>query len=153
MDIEKVKQGLKLLDEGMRLLGAGPMDYYAQRLVGCYEFLLTLAPHQPGDRVRLIDTPVITERESWGWLGGKHFLVKGAIAVVHSVEANFDGFSYFLKFEDDSWINSYTKEVNPRPPKERDIYGFREKWIEKTPDSACPNNGSGNGIHFSNGEA
>lgn len=135
MDIEKVRAGLKLLEQGMAMLGGGPMDYYCRRLTECYDYLLTLAPHKIGDRVRLTDTPVINERESWGWLGAKHFLVKGAIATVVSVDAHGDGFSYGLEFEHDSWINSYTKEVNPRPPKERDVYGFKGRWIEGLRDN------------------
>lgn len=136
MDIEKVKSGLKLLDQGMRQLGAGPMDFYANRLVECYEFLLTLAPHKVGDRVRLVDAPPINERDSWGWMHAKHFIVKGAIAVVAWVEADGEGFSYFLQFDDDSWINTHTKAINPRPPTDRGTYGLRGKWLE-----GCHHNG------------
>lgn len=136
MDIEKVKEGLKLLDQGMRQLGAGPMDFYCRQLTECYEYLLTLAPHQVGDRVRLVDAPDINERDSWGWMHAKHFIVKGAVATVAHVEADGEGFSYFLQFEDDSWINSYTKRINPRPAKDRGTYGFRGKWLERLPVSA-----------------
>jgi len=138
MNIEKVKEGLALIDRGMGILGSGPVDYYASRLVECYEFLLTLAPHKVGDRVRLTDTPTINAKESWGWLGDKHFLIKGAVATVFSVEADGNGFFYGVQFDADSWINSYTKVVNPRPPKERHVFNFSARWLEQANAHSAP---------------
>lgn len=64
-------------------------------------------PFKVGDRVRLTRTPEITTEKSWGWIGSKHFLMKGALATVADVDYRADGkcFEYLLKFDDDSWID------------------------------------------------
>lgn len=128
MNTDRVKEGFSLLQEGMKILQHGPLDYYVRRLTGAYEFLLTLAPHKVGDHVRLMRTPEISDKKAWGWICGKHFLIEGAEAVVKGVEADSEGFSYDLTFEDDSWIDS-DKVEHPREPEDRGVFRFRQDWI------------------------
>lgn len=68
-------------------------------------------PFKVGDRVQLTKTPVINEAESWGWMGFKHFLVEGALATVQARSFYKGKFRFDLCFDDESIIDSYTKEV------------------------------------------
>ncbi len=138
MNIEKVKEAFKLIEQGMGMLSGGPLDYYIRRLTGSYDFLLTLSPFKMGELVQLADTPIINARDSWGWMPYKHFLVKGSVARVASIEADCDGFSYGLEFLEHSWINQHTKAVNPVPQKERGEFWFKQRWIEPHGHSANP---------------
>lgn len=136
MDIQKVKEAFSTIRVGIRMLDGGPMDYYLDKLAGCYELLISrFAPFKIGEKVFLRRTPSISESKSWGWLGGKHFLVKGAIAEVRDIDAESDGFYFFIAFDDDSWIESHTKKVHPRPPKNRGIYRFYERELASAPTS------------------
>lgn len=101
MNIPRIKRGLDLIDEGLGVLANGPRDYYIRTLCECYEYLLTLAPHKVGDRVRLKATPEISESKNWGWLVGKDILKKGAVGTVREIFAYGDGFRYTLEFKDD----------------------------------------------------
>lgn len=88
------------------------------------------APFRVGDRVRLTETPEISDKVSWGWLGGKHFLVKGALATVREVNVRDDQFLVGLIFDDDSWVDRDGKR-HPVAEKERGAYTFRERFIER----------------------
>jgi len=101
VDIKRIKNGLDLIDQGLEMLANGPRDYYIRTLCECYEYLLTLAPHQVGDRVCLKATPEISEHKNWGWRVGKDFLKKGAIGTVREIFAYGDGFRYSLEFKPD----------------------------------------------------
>lgn len=114
MDTKKIRHALDLIDQGLQVLSSGPRDYYIRTLCECYDYLLTLAPHQVGDNVRLLATPEISESKNWGWLLGKDFLKKGTIGTVREVFAYGDGFWYSLEFK-------------PDPGR---LYGFGAKEVE-----------------------
>lgn len=116
IDVDRVRRGLDLLDKGLLELSSGPRDYYIRTLLECYEYLLTLAPHKSGDRVRLKATPEISESQNWGWLIGKHFLKKGAVGTVREIRAYGDGFYYSLEFAQD-------------PGR---LYGFKAREVERS---------------------
>lgn len=133
MNSKEILEAACLIKQGMRMLDRGPLEYYLERLTRCYDFLLTLAPFQPGARVMMAETPVINEKESWGWIGSKHFLVRGAQAIVRAVHADRDGFSYDVEFDDDSWVDHHTNEIHLRKPEERDVFRFAAKWLVQPP--------------------
>lgn len=116
IDVDRVRRGLDLIDKGLLELSSGPRDYYIHTLLECYEYLLTLAPHQSGDRVRLTITPKISEGQNRGWLVGKHFLKKGAVGTVREIRAYGDGFVYSLEFAQD-------------PGR---LYGFKAREVERS---------------------
>jgi hypothetical protein len=128
MNIDKIIEGYSLVKKGIGILDGGDLDFYIRRLTDNYKFLLTLAPHQIGDRVMLAETPEITPTQRWGWMGAKHFLVKGAKATVKEVEADGREFGYMLEFDDDSWIDS-GNEVHLSPPGSRGAYCFAPKFV------------------------
>lgn len=135
MNIENIKEGAALIQAGMAKLAHGPLDYYLRNLAACYEFLLTFAPYQPGDRVRLTKTPEISDRERWGWLRAKHFMKTGALARIVSVSSDGQGFDYGLEFDEDSYLDRRTNTVHPNPPGERGIYGLTAEWFERLPST------------------
>lgn len=135
MNVDNVKEGVALIQQGMSKLARGPLDYYLRNLTACYEFLLTFAPYQPGDRVRLTKTPEISDRERWGWLRAKHFMKAGAIAQIVSVSSDGHGFDYGLVFDEDSWMDRRTNTIHPNPESERGIYGLTAEWFEKLPST------------------
>ena len=84
-------------------------------------------PFQVGQLVRLNKTPEITQEKRWGWMCGKHFLIKGAAATIET-RSFYDGrFVFGLLFQDDSWI-SYDGKINPHT--EKHIYSFGQSWLE-----------------------
>lgn len=87
-------------------------------------------PFKVGDKVKLTRTPEITETKAWGWMGSKHFLVKGAVATVREIDYRSESncFEYWLEFDNDSFINSITKEVVPIVA--RKLFVFLEKDVE-----------------------
>lgn len=130
IDIDNVKTAVAMIRGGLEKLNH--VDWHLTKLIGCYELLLTrFAPYQRGDKVVLTETPVITEHHSWGWLGGKHFLIAGAVAEVRGVEVEPDGFLFYLAFDNDSWIDPHTREVHYRSPADRSLYRFSEKVLQK----------------------
>lgn len=127
MDIETVKKGFKLMEDGMRILGGGPLDFYVRKLTECYDLLISrYAPFKIGERVILTKTPEIGSVDRWGWLGSKHFLIKGAVGSVTFVEADGDGFRFSVVFDDDSWIDHHGVK---QPTKEKGHFGFREDYL------------------------
>lgn len=130
MNIDNVKEGVDLIQQGMSKLSHGPLDYYLRTLVACYDFLLTLAPYQPGDRIRLTKTPEISEKERWGWYGARHFLKAGVTGQIVDVAADGGGFSYGIVFDGETWVESFTGRVHAYPPEGRHKYGFTADWFE-----------------------
>jgi hypothetical protein len=127
MNNEDVKKGFDLIRQGMSILNNGPLDYYVRRLTECYDLLVTrFAPFKVGDRIELTTTPVINDRERYGWLGSKHFLVEGAVATVAAVDVDGDGFSFGLHFDNDSWIDHHGQK---QPTMQKGMYFFRESWV------------------------
>ena len=127
-DVESVRQGAKLIREGMAKLNNGPLDYYLTELTDCYQLLIDrFSPYKVGQRVMLKETPEISLEKSWGWMTGKHFLVKGSIAKVATISASGRGFSYGLHFEKETWIDREGKE---QPVDRPGLYLFHEDAIK-----------------------
>ena len=83
-------------------------------------------PYQIGERVMLVKTPVINAKESWGWLGAKHFLIQGATATVHQREFYDGRFIFGLYFDDETWIDHKGKK---QPVDSPGMYMFGESWL------------------------
>jgi len=115
-DLENVKFSLKDIFESLKKAE----EYRAG--------LLSRSPLQVKDRAILIETPVINDKESWGWLGAKHFLIKGAMATVKEVDFYKGKFIFGLKFDDDSWIDQ-DNVVHKRD--KNSLYFFSEQWVLK----------------------
>lgn len=134
MDIARIKKAASLVSEGMDMFRGGPLSYYLENLAAAYDAVTTqYAPFKVGERVKLASTPDINEKDSWGWLGAKHYLVKGSGGTVKEVSYGTKGFQFYVSFDDESWIDSRTGEVNPTP--HQHTYHFKEEWLRAERDS------------------
>jgi hypothetical protein len=88
-------------------------------------------PYQVGQMVQLNKTPEVTEEKSWGWLGAKHFLIKGAAARVATREFYDGRFVFGLHFQDESWMDY---QGHKQPVSKAGLYCFSESWLEKFVD-------------------
>lgn len=138
MDLKTVREGFELMERGMRKLNGGPLDYYITRLTNCYQLLLDkYAPFQIGDRVVLTETLEI--KPDSGWYSYRHFLVKGAIGIVREVDADTDGFSAGIEFEDESWIPDFDSpsqgivKGTKVPIKDKHQFWLHERHLVKIP--------------------
>lgn len=107
--------------------------------------LFARAPFKVNDRVRLTKTPIITETKSPGWMGAKHFLVKGAMATVRYVDYIDGHFCAGVVFDEESFIHPHTKVVTPIELEGRHTFTFWEGDIDMpmprpsgTPDRSTP---------------
>jgi hypothetical protein len=70
-----------------------------------------------------------------GWQSLKHFLIRGALAVVKTIDCGPKGFSIQVEFNDESWIKedfaTKTKEVVPMAPDRKHLYGFSDTVFVK----------------------
>ena len=127
-DVEPVREGARLIKEGMAKLVNGPLDYYLEELSACYELLITrFSPHKLGDIVALKCTPRIDGSHAGGWMRGKHFLVQGARARVAKVTASGNGFTYGLHFEGETWKD---RDGVEHQMDKASLYMFHEKELE-----------------------
>jgi hypothetical protein len=106
-------------------------------LTGAYDLLLSprFAPFQVGDTVILTKDAKI-DRPDHGWQCSKHFLIKGAVGKMISVEVDQSGFSGYVQFENDSWINPTTQKEVLRAPKDRGNFTFHEDYLVRAPQAS-----------------
>lgn len=129
MNTDNVKEAAVLLTKAMQLLQRGPLDFYLKEISGAIEYCKEhYSPFRIGDEVILCSTPEINENH--GWTSCKHFLVKGARAIVQEVDLGSKGFTYKVIFEDESWINR-DKEVVKTEDGHRHTFGFSERYLVK----------------------
>ncbi len=103
--------------------------YYPDQMYEYAKALFTrFCPFKENQLVRLTKTPLITEETAYGWLGCRHFLVEGAIARVASVDYVDGKFACQVTFETQSWINSETKKLMPKP--HGSLFSFSEDYLE-----------------------
>jgi len=137
--VDAAEQLNKYHQEAEKLIGRYPATYFFEKMRG-YAIALfdKYAPFRPGDRVMLTKTPEITAEKSWGWMGAKHFLVRGALATVYQMDYIDGRFIAGCQFDDDSWISDHDKQLHAIV--EKGIYTFGEDYLkvvgslEKAPD-------------------
>jgi len=102
-----------------------------RHLLDCADAAYKLSPFKEGDRVRLVKTPHISPYERHGWMGAKHYLVKGSRAVVREVSIYSGSYSYAVSFPDESWISRLVAENGKlhHQPQTRN-YAFKGDWLE-----------------------
>lgn len=85
--IEACEKINKLQQEATSVLNRFPDSFFFEKIKGYAEALFErFAPFREGDRVMLVKVPEINEKNSWGWMGAKHFLVYGAKGTVKCVD-------------------------------------------------------------------
>ena len=122
IDLKDMIEGVKKIEEASH----GNLQHWRFVLEAADSIWLR-CPFRVDQRVQLTETPKITPTESWGWLGSKHFLVKGALATVRERDFYKGVFSFGLFFDDETWMDSFTKKLNPVDRK--GLYYFGERWL------------------------
>ena len=120
-DIKDMLDGIKKLEEASH----GNLQHWRYVLESA-NTIWQKCPYQIGDRVMLVKTPVINEKESWGWLCAKHYLIQGAIATVHQREFYQGKFVFGLYFDDETWIDLNGNKNKPDRP---GMLMFGESWF------------------------
>jgi hypothetical protein len=130
-NVDAITEGVKLIEQGMRRLSGGPLDYYLKQLVKARELLLTrFAPFKVGDRIILWHTPII-EPES-GWYCSRHFLVAGSLGTVKESDCDGEGrLRFYVEFDNETWID-YDGKEQPVISKHRFCF-FEQQLILEQP--------------------
>lgn len=106
-----------------------PQEYFYKKMIGYTEALFEkFSPFRVGDKVMLAETPEINEATSWGWLGSKHFLVKGAVGNVVAVDYADDEFFVVVEFDNETW-KDHNGGLNA--PREKHGFCFASTWFHK----------------------
>lgn len=125
-DIKKAYDAIRLIKEGVDQFYSYNFKYNLDKLLDCHELLLTkYAPFKINDKVVLTKTPDINEKDSWGWMHARHFLIKGAKGIVVEFDVSKRGFSAGVLFEEESWID-HRGVLTLYKPVERHQYWFHE---------------------------
>src|ERR1035437_2287482 len=95
------------------------LKYSIERVEDFTKALFGYAKFKVGDIVQLKETPVINEKEAWGWWGYRDILVKGAKAKVEEVDHYKGIFRYSLTI---------------LHPKEKGLFTFSEDKLELAGD-------------------
>lgn len=75
------------------------VSYAIDKLEEYRKALFSYAKFKVGDFVKLAITPNINDKENWGWIGYKDYLVKDAVGVVEDVDYYKGYFRYGLIFK------------------------------------------------------
>jgi len=109
-EIEKIEKSLlELNDWAERKPSTHEFKWYIERIKEYRDALFMYAKFKVGNVVCLNKTPIINEKESWGWIGYKDILIKGAVAIVDSVDFYEGRFRYSLRFKK---IGGFTFDEN-----------------------------------------
>lgn len=131
---EVVDAALDLVSDLAKKMGANnhhEWGWHFPRYRAFAKALFERSPIKKGARVRLTKTPDINEKDSWGWLGAKHFLVAGAMATVADVDFSKGKFSAGLVFDDESWLPNFGEHAGkPQPVTRPSQYWFSESSFE-----------------------
>jgi hypothetical protein len=128
-DLMSVATKIRAIHAALGTNGSHDIYYWIEQAATIFD----LAKWKVDDRVELATTPDINEKESWGWMGYKHFLIEGAKATVRTVEFQSGHFQYALRFDDDSWIDH--EGVRHPAPEPLGVFYF---WESKLRAARCP---------------
>jgi hypothetical protein len=132
-DVEKYASEIKELykcaedfkNKVNRAMG-GSFSWGVEQVIDSYLSMFDrFCPYKIGDRVQLKSTCKIPD--SSGWYTSRHFLTKGSKAIVRDRGYSDGQFSFFLEFDDESWID---EKGNVRPVISKHVFGFGEHSIE-----------------------
>lgn len=119
----------KLVDAATTIRSLHQIEYELGRLRQYRDALMDKCPYQPGMRVMLNRTPIITPQKSWGWMGYRDRLVQGAIGKVMGLDWNTDRKDWTLgvKFEglEVGPFSMASKWFSPAPPPKPERCGCR----------------------------
>lgn len=92
--------------------------------------LFSFCQLQPGDIAVLVNVPVISETESWGYLGAKHLFVIGANVEIVSLDYCEKQFVVGFMFKHETWIDLLTLEE--KLVSDRSVYSLPANKFRKS---------------------
>lgn len=126
--IEQVGKMFSKVDDFIRHFPSENITWYMAKLQEYANGLFERSPFQKGGRVRLTKTPEINSKVSWGWLGAKHFLVKGAQGTIKTIDYQDGKFRVGVLFDNETWKSSLDNKTYP--VKDKSIFLFNEDSLE-----------------------
>lgn len=122
---DKIIEGLSRINEGIRCLSGGPLEYYLERVDEVFtEFFKRCAPFKEGDVVEIIKEIDFTEAH--GWRCSKHFLQVGCRGVVREVDFYKGKFQAAVEMRNQTFFNSKGEEL---PVRNKHLYCFNEDKV------------------------
>jgi hypothetical protein len=105
--VERMKDGLAKIADGIAALNCGPAHFTLEVLFAAYYALVNdYARYKVGQRVALRATPTSATKPDSGWWSCRHFLVPDNPATVQRVWCDSDGrLRYDVEFDRETWIN------------------------------------------------
>lgn len=92
----RILEGVEKLNEGSKILSQGPLSFYMEELLACFDLLINrFSPYKVGDKVILNYTPVV---EGTGWSCFKGKLEKGIEGEVKEIGCGKGGLRYQVVF-------------------------------------------------------
>jgi len=83
-------------------------------------------PYKVGEEVELNQTLKVDDT---GWRDCKHFLIEGATAVIIVRDFRDGKFRFYVKFNDDSWVDCRTGQINLREESQRRLFLLSEEFL------------------------
>lgn len=126
MDAKATKEALKNISKAIHRINSSEFEWNLDILIAAHEMLIERsAPFKVGQRVQLVKD--VDCSDAPGWKCSEHFLKKGAMATVDSVEVRKEKrFAYYLIFDNETWLS----DQGPKPVSQRHAYCFGESSIE-----------------------
>lgn len=108
---EQIKNFKKFIDIASELFGQSINGYNeALSILEESEYIFELSKFKENQIVKLNKTPIIDEKNSWGWIGFKHFLIEGATGVIKDIRIHKGKFQYGIQFDNDSYLDYISKK-------------------------------------------
>jgi len=124
--VERMKTGVKHIQQAQDIFARGPLDYYLMKLVEHSEALLTrFAPIKKGDRAIIVKKI----KCEFGWAGSEKNLEVGVEGTVVDVDYGDGGFMYIFVPD----VQMYRDhEGNYKDKTSKSSYGLREKYLHRS---------------------
>lgn len=108
--MEELKKLKEIVKWTKSIPEANSFDWYMERVEYFTKELFKYSKFKVGDIVVLNKTPVINDKEAWGWIGYKDILIKGTRAKVQGVDHYAGRFRYLLDFiiTDNKTVDGFT---------------------------------------------
>lgn len=126
MDANATKAALLDIQKAINKIQGSEFAWHLDILVAAHEWPIEeFTPFKVGSRVQL--SKDVDCSNAPGWKCSEHFLKKGAIAVVHSIEVRKEKrFAFYLQFDHETWLS----DAGPKPVTDKHLYCFGASAIE-----------------------
>ena len=127
---EQIKNFKKFIDITNELFGRSVNGYNETlSILEESEYIFELSKFKENQIIKLNKTPIIDEKNSWGWMSHKHFLIEGATGVIKDVRIHKGKFQYGIQFDNDSHLDYFSKDVVLNDKK--GTFYFAESYISE----------------------